>query len=189
MKQIIVLMALLGAGQGELPAESGAILPDGAGRILLIDKSSMPVAAGQATLTIGALQRVGGVYVGEYKLNVSPYFFKNEKGALAITVSDQSMAEIAQGKVTAIVGTATTSGRNGVSRHVDATATPTDTNHGTLKLWFAAGDRKMIFEPNYHFAGTGTAPGLADPAGTNVNLSGRSSVPRREAGKNAVKNP
>ena len=112
----------------------------------------MPVAAGRATLIIGALQRADGIYSGDYKIRVFPYFLKNEKGRLAIVVSDESLAEINQGKVEAIIGTATTSGKGGRSRHIDATATPADINHGTLKLWFTtAGNRKMIFTPAYHF--------------------------------------
>jgi hypothetical protein len=95
------------------------------------------------------------------RIKVFPYFFKNEKGRLAIVVSDASLAGINQGKVEAIIGTATTSGKGGRSRHIDATATPADINRGTLKLWFTAGNRKMIFEPAYHFAGTGTAAVLA----------------------------
>src|ERR1019366_6502692 len=109
------------------------------------DSSSMPVAAGRATLIIGALQRTNGIYAGDYKLKVFPYFLKNEKGTLAIVVSDATLAEAGNGKVVAITGPATTGGKGGRSRHVDVTATPADTNHGTLKLWFMAGDRKMTF--------------------------------------------
>ena len=61
----------------------------------------------------------------------------------------------------AITGTATTSGKSGRSRPIEAMATPADINHGNLKLWFMAGDRKMIFEPAYHFAGKNTAAVLA----------------------------
>jgi hypothetical protein len=133
-----------------------------ANRILMIDSSSMAVAAGRATLIIGALRRTNGVYAGDYKLKVFPYFLKNEKGRLAIVVSDESLAEAGQGRVVTITGTATTSGKGGETRHIDATATPADINRGTLKLWFtAAGNRKMIFEPAYHFAGNGTALVLA----------------------------
>jgi hypothetical protein len=132
-------------------------------RILLIDPSSMPIAAGKATLTIGALQRTNGVYSGDYKIKVAPYFFKSEKGRLAIIVSDQSLAEINKGKVAAIIGTATTSGQGGRSRHIDATATPADINRGRLKLWFMAGDRKMIFEPAYHFSEQRTAASVTEP--------------------------
>ena len=40
----------------------------------MIDPSSMPVDAGKATLTIGALQRADGVYTGNYKITVFPWF-------------------------------------------------------------------------------------------------------------------
>lgn len=121
----------------------------------------MPVAAGNATLTIGALQRAAGVYTGNYKITVFPWFSKNEKGTLAIVVSDESLAKINHGKVADITGTATTSGKDGRSRPIEATATPADINHGNLKLWFMAGDRKMTFEPAYHFAGKKTTAVLA----------------------------
>ena len=67
----------------------------------------------KVTLTIGALQRSNGVYLGDYRITVSPYFFKNEKGRLAIIVSDESLAKISHGKVAAIIGTATTNGKGG----------------------------------------------------------------------------
>ena len=67
----------------------------------------------------------------------------------------------AKGKVAAIIGTATTNGEGGRSRHIDATATPVNINRGTLKLWFMAGNRKMIFAPAYHFAERETAVVLA----------------------------
>lgn len=117
----------------------------------MIDPSSMPVAGGKATLTIGALQRVDGVYPGDYTIKVLPYFYKNEKGRLSIIVSDESLTTLNQGKVAAIIGTATTNGKGGKSRHIDATATPTNANRGMLKLWFMSGKRKMIFDPAYHF--------------------------------------
>jgi hypothetical protein len=120
---------------------------------LIIDPSSMPVDAGTATLIIGALHRADGVYSGNYQIKVFPYFLKNENGTLAIVVSDESLAEVNHGKVAAITGTATTSGKDGLSRHIEATATPADINRGNLKLWFMAGGRKMTFKPAYHFAG------------------------------------
>ena len=155
-------MALLAAGWGDTHAAPASTNSAPTNRILMIDSSSMPVAAGKATLVIGALQRADGVYSGDYKIKVFPYFLKNEKGRLAITVSDESLAGLNQGKVEAITGTATTSGKSGKPRHIDATATPADINRGMLKLWFTtAGNRKMIFEPAYHFAGNGTALVLA----------------------------
>jgi hypothetical protein len=192
MKRIAFLLALLAAGWDEIHAAPATTNFTSTSRILMIDPSSMPVAAGKATLIIGALQRVDGVYSGDYKIKVFPYFLKNEKGRLAIVVSDEALAGINQGKVATIVGTATTttSGKGGRTRHIDATATPSDINRGTLKLWFTtAGNRKMIFEPAYHFAGTGTAAVRAQMTETNlaINLQRRLPISHCETPEAGVK--
>ncbi len=192
MKRITFLLALLAAGWCGICAAPASTNSAPTNRILMIDSSSMPIAAGKATLTIGALQRTNGVYSGDYKIKVFPWFLKNEKGRLAIVVSDESLAEINQGKAAAIIGTATTttSGKGGRSRHIDATATPADINRGTLKLWFTtAGNRKMIFEPAYHFAGTGTAAVRAQMTETNLafNLQSRLHVSHCEIPEAGVK--
>jgi hypothetical protein len=168
MKLELKLLALLAAGWGGIHTASGSTNSAASDRILLIGPSSMPVAKGKASLTIGVLQRTNGVYSGDYKIKVSPYFCKSEKGRLSIVVSDESLAKIIQGEVAAVTGTATTNGKGGKSRHVDATATPVDINHGTIKLWFTAGSRKMIFEPSYHFAEKGPAAVTGKPAAKNL---------------------
>ena len=145
------LLAILAAGCSGLHAAPVSTNSAPADRVLVVEPSSMPLAGGTAMLTIGVLRRVDGVFVGSYKVSVSPYFFKNEKGKLAIIVSDESMAKINHGKVATIIGTATTNGKGGITRHVDATATPASINRGMIKLWFMAGDRAMVFQPAYHF--------------------------------------
>jgi hypothetical protein len=184
------MMVLLAVRAVAAPVAPAPVSPLGADRLLLIDPSSMPLAVGKATLIIGPLRRTNGVYAGDYKVKVFPYFLKSENGRLAITVSDDALAKVNQGKVTAITGLATTSGKSGRSRQIAATATTVDGNHGKLKLWFTAGGRKMIFEPAYHFAGTSVvgfrepppAPALAaQPPGTlNVGfaMDGYSRSPR-----------
>ena len=171
MKLLFKLLALLVIGWGQTNAAPSPTNSAAIDRILMIDSSSMPIAAGKVTLTIGTLQRTNGIYSGEYRIKVSPYFFKNEKGRLAIVVSDESLATIDQGKVAAVIGIATTSGKNGRKRHIDATATPINTNRGTLKLWFTAGDTKMIFEPAYHFAESGTAADMAKTTKTSLTAN------------------
>jgi hypothetical protein len=171
MKRLVKLLALLVIGWSETYAAPSPTNSAAINRILVIDTSSMSIAAGKVTLTIGALQRTDGVYSGEYRIKVSPYFFKNEKGRLAIVVSEESLATINQGKVAAVMGVATTSGKNGRRRHIDATATPININRGTLKLWFTAGDTKMIFEPAYHFAESSTAADIAKMTKTSLIAS------------------
>lgn len=131
----------------------------------------MPVAAGRATLIVGALRRANGVYSGDYRIKVFPYFFKSEKGRLAIIVPDESLAMINQGKAAAVTGTATTSGKGGLTRRIGATALPVDINRGSLKLWFMAGDREMIFESAYHFSENMTAAVPAPPPETNLSCN------------------
>ena len=121
MKRITLLLALLAAGWGDALAAPASTNSAAFNRILMIDASSMPVAGGRATLTIGTLRRADGVYTGDYKLKVFPYFLKNDKSRLAILISDESMAEINLGNVTTVIGTATTSDRDGRSLHIDAT--------------------------------------------------------------------
>ena len=146
---MLAILAVFGCSSQAAPDSTNSVSTE---RVLIIDSSSMPVAAGKATLTIGPLKRVNGVYTGNYTVKLFPYFFKNEKGTLAIVVSDESLAMINLGKEAKVSGTATTSGKHGVSRHVDATATPGDLDCGRIKLWFTAGKRVMTFEPTYHFA-------------------------------------
>ena len=176
MKALNFLLLLLAAGGCGTHAGPGPI-PSAAGeRLLLIAPSSTAVAKGKITLTIGALRRVDGVYTGDYKIRVFPYFFKNDKGRLAISVPDAALAGIQQGRAAAVVGTAT-SGKNGQVRSITATATPANPDHGTLKLWFTAGDHKLIFEPAYHFATNGTTT-MATPS-TDPSRGARPAPPLR----------
>lgn len=141
----------------------------------------MPVAGGRATLTIGTLLRTEGVYTGAYRINVSPYFYKNEIGKLNIIVSDESLAKLSRGAGTDIKGSATSGGKGGATRRIAATATPANSERGTLKLWFMSGDRKMTFEPAYRFAQTQTAA-IFDPTNINPNLKRRLPLSHRETG-------
>ncbi len=129
----------------------------------------MPLPAAKATLIIGPLTRTNGLYVGEFKLKIFPYFFKNDHGRLAIEVPDQKLAEVNQGKPVAVSGTAT-SAKNGVVRHVEITATPQDCNHGTVNLWFMAGKLKMVFTPTYHFLNNGSSTALTPEAPLKICL-------------------
>jgi hypothetical protein len=71
MKLQLKLAALLAAGWGDTQAAPSSTDPVAANRVLMIDPSSMPVGAGKATLTIGALQRANGVSNSQCGLSVS----------------------------------------------------------------------------------------------------------------------
>jgi hypothetical protein len=152
IKRITSLLALLAPLWTSAIAAPPATNAAPAGRVLIIDRSSTAVSGGKATLSIGPLKRAADIYAGDYQMKVSPYFFKGEKGRLAIVVSGESLARVTKGMKAEITGTATTNGKEGETRRIDATATPSDNNRGALKLWFIAGDRKIVFNTSYHFA-------------------------------------
>lgn len=121
-------------------------------QVLQIDQCAMKVPGGKATLILSALRRTNDIFGGEFQMKVKPYFFKNDNGTLAITITDASIAKAAKGSAVDITGIATTAGKNGVVRHINAVATPVDGQHGALKLWFTdEDDRKMVFETKYRF--------------------------------------
>jgi hypothetical protein len=148
MRIAVYLVTMLGAF---VPAVFGQTVAP-ADRLLMIEQSSMKVAGGKATLTIGPLRRTNDIFGGVFEMKVVPYFFKNDKGTLAIEITAQSFAKASKGSTVDITGTATSPGKNGVIvRKIDALATPADDYHGALKLWFDIDDRKMIFNTHYRF--------------------------------------
>src|ERR1700749_1311747 len=96
------------------------------------------------------LQLTNGGYTGEYHIKVFPYFFKNEKGRLDITVPAESRATVNSGKPAPITAVATAS-KSKHSFDIKAIVTPVDQDHGSLKLWFKAGEHDLTFMPEYHF--------------------------------------
>lgn len=121
-------------------------------RLLMVEKSTMKVAGGTATLIIAPLRRTNDIFGGTFEMKVVPYFFKNDKGTLAIEINAESFAKARKGERVNITGTATTPDKTGVMvRKIDAVATPVDDYHGALKLWFDIDDRKMIFNTQYRF--------------------------------------
>ena len=155
---LLLLMSSWGAAQAVPTATNSAA----DGRVLILENSTMPLTSAVATLIIGPLTRTNGTYVGDFKLKIFPYFFKSDRGRLAISVPDPALAALNQGKSVAITGTST-SAKNGVVRYVEITVSPKDHNHGSVSLWFMAGGRKMIFTPAYQFTNniltTALAPG------------------------------
>lgn len=167
MKAIIIALAGLAAGVVAAAAAPAVTNAAPASRVLIIEPSSMPLPTAKATLTISPLTRTNGVYTGDYKLKVFPYFFKNEKGRLAINVPDELMATLNDGRPVTVGGTATAA-KTGRIRRIGATATPLDVDHGTVTLWFMSNTQRMTFTPAYHFVGKSTLRLAAQPASAAV---------------------
>ena len=149
LKTVFILLLLTASGRA---AEAEPAAPALASRSLILENSTMPLPTAKATLIVGQLARTNAVYAGDFKVKVFPYFFKSDWGRLAIDVPDAALAAIHYGKTVAITGTST-SAKNGIVRHIQITAMPVDRDHGTVTLWFMAGDQKMVFTTAYHFGG------------------------------------
>ena len=128
--------------------------------VLILENSTMPLPTAKATLIIGPLTRTNGVYTGDFKVKVFPYFFKSDQGRLAINIPDEALAAVNQEQTVSFSGTSTST-KNGIVRRIEITATPMDQDHGTVTLWFMAGNQKMIFTPAYHFGSEAIAKAKA----------------------------
>ena len=126
--------------------------------VLMIDRCSSGVAGGKCKLTIGPLRPAGDIYAGNYVIKVSPYFFKNGDGKLAIVITRESIDKTSRGLAVEITGTATENGKGGRTRRIDADATPLDGRQGALRLRFISDGREMVFDTRYKFV----APEIAE---------------------------
>jgi hypothetical protein len=164
------ILCLLLLASGWCAAQAAPPPTNSASRVLILENSTMPLPTAKATLIIGPLTRTNGVYAGDFKLKIFPYFFKSDRGRLAISVPDKVLAAADQGKTVAVTGTATST-KNGTVRHIEITATPKDHDHGTISLWFMVGDQKMFFTPAYHFASNAVTTALAPTPPPNLVTS------------------
>ncbi|HEY6229602.1 MAG TPA: hypothetical protein VI282_20945 [Verrucomicrobiae bacterium] len=149
-------LAIIAIAWGFLTA--GAVAGDNAlqvglgHQVLKVDRCFTKVAGGKAILTVSPLRRIKDMFEGEFDMKVAPYFFKNDKGKLAIIVSDEAMAKVSAGSTVDITGTATTkAGKSSVVRHIIAEATPLDAQHGMLKVWLTVDERELVFQTKYWF--------------------------------------
>jgi len=144
---LLTLLTLNWASSQEVPSakKSAPIIGK-----LFIDPCSTSISGGRANLRIGSLSRQAQTYIGDYQFKVSPYFFKNEKGKLSIEVADDTLNKLASGMAVDFTGQAITSG-SGKTRRIDGKATPAGSARGTVKLWFIADTKELVFTTSYHF--------------------------------------
>jgi len=114
----------------------------------IIAPCSTPVTGGKASLVIGSLQGKAETYVGNYDLKVFPYFFMNETGSLSMTLPTASARKLDQGIAVAATGQAVTK-KNGKTRKVNATLTPTTKDAGSVTFAFTGEDTKLTFKSTY----------------------------------------
>ena len=143
------LIALAFASFGQVaPAAPDLVLSE-ASR-MAVEPSSASLAGGNARLTTTTLRRESARYVGNYQIQVRPYFFKDETGTLSIPVSDESLRKLARGTTVHFAGNALTTGTE-TARAVKVKATPAGagTGKGNLTISIATENGELVFFTGY----------------------------------------
>lgn len=106
---------------------------------------------GTVSMTMPAFVRhAAGTYESTYAAKVFPYFFYNEKGTLAIDVSDDALRQLAAGQPIEFHGRGHNS--DGDERRVEGRAVPTDATTGQIKVRvFVTKKIQLIFNTTYRF--------------------------------------
>lgn len=105
---------------------------------------------GTVSMTMPTFVRKNGAYESSYAAKVFPYFFSNEKGTLAITLSDESLRKLEKGELVEFSGRAVNT--DGEERRVEGKATPADALSGKIKVRvFVSKKIELIFNTTYRF--------------------------------------
>lgn len=115
---------------------------------LVIEPSSSRLAGGTAKLAVNPLSRSGSNYVGDYRIKVIPYFFKNENGRLIIEVSEPKLQQMLEGGVTSFVGEAKAN-HSDLKHKITARATPAGRKSGALTFTVATDNGPLVFNTSY----------------------------------------
>lgn len=131
----------------------GAEAPLAAFDHVVIEPTKTSIYIGTVSMTMPTFVRKNGIYESGYVAKVFPYFFYNEKGTLAIAMSDESLRKLERGEPVEFSGRAVNTG--GEERRVEGKATP-DVGAGGLKgkikvRVFVSKRIELIFNTSYRF--------------------------------------
>ncbi len=135
------LLLLVPAARAE---ESPAVAP------LIVAPSSTSLAGGKVKLSTSTLNRKANTFIGDYRIRVTPYFFKNEEGAILIVVPDNSLRKLTKGVSLEFDGKATTNG-TGQTRPIRVKATGAGDGYGALTICIKTENGDMVFNSAYRF--------------------------------------
>ena len=147
----VLALCLLVLGGGGVKAIHFGVPNERITSTLIIAPSNSKLAGGTAKLVVGVLSRAGSAYVGEYRIKVFPYFFKNESGRLSINISEPMLRRMVGGHPTNFAGRAVTTG-TGETRKVTARAIPKIRNEGALTFTVATENGPLVFNTSYRIA-------------------------------------
>lgn len=105
---------------------------------------------GSVTLAAPTFRRTGADFTSTYTAKVFPFFFENEKGRIAVRLTDDDLAKLAKGEAVDFKGEAWN--EDGEQRRLEGKATPSDAESGKLKVRIWVSPRiELIFNTTYRF--------------------------------------
>ncbi len=147
---LLCLIALAVAPTGRLRA---AEAPMGDFEHVVIAPTKTSIYIGTVSMTMPTFARKDGRYESTYAAKVFPYFFSNEKGTLAITLSEESLRQLEKGEAVEFTGRAVNT--DGEERRIEGRATPgeaTAGRSGKIKVRVFVSKRiELIFNTSYRF--------------------------------------
>ena len=144
---VLLLLLLAETGDG---ASTGSAAEVTRARQLLVDRSSSPLALGKATLTVSPLHLENETFRGHYQLKVTPFFFMNEQGSLALAAPAASLRSLAAARPVEFRGTATDAG-NGRTKEITGKMSPADNDRGAVTFSVKTDNGPVAFVTSYHF--------------------------------------
>jgi len=117
---------------------------------IIVETSSTSIYIGKVTLNVAPLSRKDGIFSGDYKAKVFPYWFMSEHGTFRMKVSDEDLARVAKGEAVDFTGEAENNGHE--ARKISGRATPDDATHGKIKVRIFVTEKiQLVFNTTYRF--------------------------------------
>ena len=117
-----------------------------------VERVSTSIYIGRVSLTMPPFERRGDTYHSTYRASVVPYFFRNERGELSITLPPADLARLAAGERVPFTGQAANTA--GEPRRIEGHADPADAYSGQIKVRvFVTEKIQLIFNTTYRFTG------------------------------------
>ncbi len=155
---VFVLAGMLAVTAGGASADDGPSLPHPRFAEATVDTVKTSIYVGSVTLRMPPFKRNGDVYESTYQARVFPYFFYNENGRIAITLSDEELERIGNGETVYFNGHAEDT--SGEPRRIEGRVVPDDDRSGKIKVrvWVSK-NIELIFNSTYRFTGAKTGDG------------------------------
>jgi hypothetical protein len=127
------------------PVKPGPALPT-----LSIDSCSAAVSLGKATLIVDPLVHKGRFYVGDYRLDVAPFFFMSETGTLELNAPDATVNKLLAGIAAGFTGKASNN-KQGKPKIITGKITPSTNHRGSVTFSVDTDNGPMVFNTFYRF--------------------------------------